>query len=202
MNEESENKDGEKETHQEERRALKWYRVFHLDDTEGIATKIEPVEARADLEPIAAAEAVIAGYLGREPHLKFTNDKGSSSAYYSPSQDAVVVPMLSQYEIPEEYYSTTFHEHTHSTMHETRCNRKVENKLAAFGNADYSREELVAEIGAAMLCNRAGLESERAFNNSVAYIGNWLKALKNDNKMIAWAAAKAEKAAKYILNEK
>lgn len=202
VNEESENKDGEKETHQEERRALKWYRVFHLDDTEGIATKIEPVEARADLEPIAAAEAVIAGYLGREPHLKFTNDKGSSSAYYSPSQDAVVVPMLSQYEIPEEYYSTTFHELTHSTMHETRCNRKVENKLAAFGNADYSREELVAEIGAAMLCNRAGLESERAFNNSVAYIGNWLKALKNDNKMIAWAAAKAEKAAKYILNEK
>ena len=86
-------------------------------------------------------------------------------------------------------------------MHENRCNRKTENKLAAFGNADYSREELVAEMGSAMLCNRIGIECEKAFNNSVAYIQAWLKALKNDNKMISWAATRAEKAAKYILNE-
>ena len=198
---ENETEDGEQEATLEERRALKWYRVFHLDDCEGIASKIEPVEPRQDLEPIAAAEAVIAGYLEREPGLAFQNDKESGSAYYSPSTDQVVVPMLSQYEIAEEYYSTTFHELTHSTMHPDRCNRKAENKLAAFGNADYSREELVAEIGSAMLCNRVGIECEKAFTNSVAYIQAWLKALKNDNRMITWAATRAEKAAKYILNE-
>ena len=191
----------DQEEHLEERRYLKWYKVFHLDDCEGIPTKIEPVEPKEDLEPIHAAEQVIAEYLGREKHLGFHNDRESASAYYSPSRDEVVVPMLSQYEIPEEYYSTTFHELTHSTMHPDRCNRKAENKLAAFGNADYSREELVAEMGSAMLCNRIGIECEKAFNNSVAYIQAWLKALKNDNRMISWAATRAEKAAKYILNE-
>lgn len=180
---------------------LKWYSVFHIDDTEGIQSKLEPVVPASEIQPIDIAEQVIHGYLGREENLKFINDRESSQAYYSPSRDEVVVPMLSQYEIPEEYYSTAFHEFTHSTMHEKRCNRKDENKSAHFGNKDYSREELVAEIGSAMLCNRVGIECDKAFNNSVAYIQSWMKVLKNDPKMIVWAAARAEKAAKYILNE-
>ena len=132
----------------------------------------------------------------------FQNDKPSDRAYYSPSKDCVIVPMLTQYAIAEEYYSTTFHELTHSTLHETRLNRKSEQKLAAFGSEDYSREELVAEMGSAMLCATAKIDSEKAFKNSVAYIQSWLKALKNDKKMIVWAAARAEKAAKYILGTK
>ena len=180
---------------------LKWYKVFHIDDTEGIESKIETVEPDNTIQPIEKAEAVINGYLSREDSLKFINDRESSQAYYSPSADEVVVPMITQYEIPEEYYSTTFHELTHSTMHEKRCNRREENKVAAFGSKDYSREELVAEIGSAMLCNRIGIECEKAFKNSVAYIQSWLKALKNDQKMIVWASGRAEKAAKYILNE-
>ena len=74
--------------------------------------------------------------------------------------------------------------------------------LSRFGDAAYSREELVAEIGSAMICNRLGIEHEKAFKNSAAYIQSWLKALKNDNKMIVWAAKKAEEAARYILGEK
>ena len=180
---------------------LKWYNVFHIDDTEGIESKLETVEPDNTIQPIEKAEAVIAGYLSREGSLKFINDRESSQAYYSPSLDEVVVPMITQYAIPEEYYSTTFHELTHSTMHEKRCNRREENKVAAFGSKDYSREELVAEIGSAMLCNRIGIECEKAFKNSVAYIQSWLKALKNDPKMIVWASGRAEKAAKYILDE-
>ena len=53
-----------------------------------------------------------------------------------------------------------------------------------------------------MICNRLGIEHEKAFKNSAAYIQSWLKALKNDNKMIVWAAKKAEEAARYILGEK
>lgn len=182
---------------------LKWYRVFHLDDVEGIESKIETVEANPNLKPIEEAEKVINGYVEREKAIGFSfiNNRESGRAYYSPSEDQVVVPMLTQYAIPEEYYSTTFHELTHSTMHEKRCNRQSENKVAAFGNEDYSREELVAEIGAAMLCNVIGIEAEKAFKNSVAYIQSWLKALKDDPKMIVWASGRAEKAAKYILNE-
>ena len=76
-----------------------------------------------------------------------------------------------------------------------------ENKNAAYGSADYSREELVAELGSAMLCTIAELSSEKTFKNSVAYIQGWLHALANDNKMIVWAASRAEKAARYILGE-
>jgi antirestriction protein ArdC len=176
---------------------LKYYRVFHIKDTTGIKSKIE-VPQDNTLQPIEAAENIINGYLSRESSLQFHNDKPSGQAYYSPSQDCVVVPMMSQYKIIEEYYSTVFHELTHSTMKETRCNRKQDMKNAAFGSKDYSREELVAEIGSAMLCHLAGLESDKAFTNSVAYIQGWLKALKNDNKAIVWAASRAEKAAAYI----
>ena len=73
------------------------------------------------------------------------------------------------------------------------------NARAFFGNSDYSREALVAEMGAAMLCSQVGIDDERAMKNSVAYLQNWIEALNNDNKMIVWAAARAEKAARYII---
>lgn len=180
---------------------LKWYHVFHIDDTEGIPSKLTTVRPSSVLSPIENAEKAIRSYLGREATLKFINDRESSSAYYSPALDEVVVPMLQQYAIPEEYYSTAFHEFTHSTMKETRCDRRSESGITRFGDSDYSREELVAEIGSAMLCNRLGIECDKAFRNSAAYIQSWLKALKNDNRMIVWASAKAEQAARYILGD-
>ena len=184
---------------------LKWYNVFHIKDTEGIASKIPatPEEDKpatpAGLSAINEADNIILAYLMRETSLKFQNDKPSGRAYYSPSEDRVVVPMLSQYDIAAEYYSTTFHELTHSTLKKSRCDREGENTRAFFGNADYSREELVAEMGAAMLCSNAGIDDDRAFKNSVAYLQSWMQALKNDPKMIVWAASRAEKAARYII---
>jgi len=86
-------------------------------------------------------------------------------------------------------------------VHAARCNRQSESSITRFGDSAYSREELVAEIGSTMLCNRIGIESEKSFRNSAAYIQSWLKALKNDNKMIVWASKRAEDAAKYILGE-
>ena len=181
---------------------LKYYNVFHIDDCDGIESKIKVEEdAGPKISPIESAEKVLNGYVEREKELQFRNNIPTDRAYYSPTLDLISVPMLSQYEIAEEYYSTTFHEAVHSTMPESRCNRKSEQKLAAFGSEDYSREELVAEIGSAMLCNNVGIDCEKAFKNSVAYIQGWLKKLKDDNRMIVWAASRAEKAARYILGE-
>lgn len=73
-----------------------------------------------------------------------------------------------------EYYSTAFHEAVHSTGHASRLNRL--EATAHFGNEEYSKEELVAEIGAAALVSLAGLESRSSFKNSAAYIQHWLKA--------------------------
>ena len=180
---------------------LKYYNVFHVSDCTGIESKLGEDTSAAELHPVEKAEEIVNGYVGREATLSFKNDEPSNRAYYRPSTDTVVVPMLSQYTEGEEYYSTAFHELTHSTMKESRCDRREENKTAAFGSADYSREELVAELGAAFLCSVAELDSAKAFKNSVAYIQGWLKALANDNKMIVWAASRAEKAARYILGE-
>ena len=182
---------------------LRYYRVFHIDDTIGIESKIKAGEPLPDnkLKPIEQAEELITGYLARESHLKFQNDKPSGKAFYSPLADKVVVPMMSQFPMIEEYYSTTFHELTHSTSKDSRCNRPEGCNNIHFGSKDYSREELVAELGAAMLCNLSGIDCEKAFTNSVAYIQSWLRALKNDNKMIVWAASRAEKASRYIKGE-
>lgn len=184
---------------------LKYYRVFHLSDTENIPSKITPDEV-CEPEPeqaIEAAENMINEYVFRESFngFKFQNNKPSNEAYFSPMNDKVVVPMKKQFKSIEEYYSTTFHELTHSTLMPNRCNRTENGNITArFGSKVYSKEELVAEIGSAMLCTISGISTKNVFDNSVAYIQNWIKALKNDNKMIIWAASRAEKAAMYIQN--
>ena len=90
---------------------------------------------------------------------------------------------------------------THSTGHKVRLDREDVKDCVYFGSENYSKEELCAELGSAMLINILGIETEKSFRNSNAYIQNWLQALKNDNKFIVSASSKAEKAVKYILNE-
>lgn len=178
---------------------LRYYNVFHIDDTEGISSKNE-VSDKPTLQPIEQAEQIISDYVERE-QLKYES-KLSGSAFYSPKEDKVVVPALEQYEVREEFYSTTFHELVHSTGHPKRCNRLDLLGLAAFGSENYSKEELVAEIGSAMILNQIGIDTEKVFKNSTAYIQGWLKKLKSDNRFIVSAAGRAEKAVKYILNIK
>lgn len=183
--------------------ALRYYRVFNiLTQVEGIKPKHNWTyreNETSDLEPVKEAEEIIQQYINSADAPDFKPTEGSR-AYYSPTQDLVVVPLMSQYDDVAEYYSTAFHELTHSTMKETRCNRRQPDKKAAFGSQEYSKEELVAEIGSCFLSNTAGLSSESAFRNSVGYLQGWLKALKDDPKMIVQASAQAEKAAEYILN--
>ena len=174
---------------------LKPHSVFWIEDTTLEREDIKRIEH----DPIKEAEDIISGYVEREASLQFINDKPSNRAYYSPLRDTVVVPMLSQFEHPEEYYSTAFHELTHSTGSPTRLERMRLTELAAFGSEKYSKEELVAELGAAMLVNNCGIESERSFRNSAGYIQGWLEALNNDQRLIVSAASRAEKAVKYIL---
>lgn len=178
---------------------LRYYNVFNVNDTDLPSKSSDGLSGTVATN--GKVDDIIMAYVKREG-LNFQNDKPSSKAYYSPALDKVVVPMPSQFSEIAEYYSTAFHELVHSTIPERRCNRKTENEKAFFGNEDYSREELVAEIGSAMICTTLGISIEKVFNNSVAYIQNWLQALKNDNKMIVWAASRAEKASDYILYDK
>ena len=182
---------------------LKYYNVWNINQCEGLAARWEGSKQpeAPQTEPLEAAEAIVAGYMASANHPRL-EVKISDRAFYRPATDEVVVPMLSQYDDAAEYYSTAFHELTHSTGHASRLNRKGVTGVAAFWSETYSKEELVAEIGAAMLVSHAGIPAERAFRNSVAYLQSWVRALKSDNKMIVWAASRAEAAAKYILGIK
>lgn len=107
---------------------------------------------------------------------------------------------MEQFEDAAGYYETAFHELTHSTGHKSLLNRFVDGaSAAAFGSESYSKEELVAEIGACGILHELGLETEKSFRNNAAYIQSWLRALKNDKRLIVSAAGRAEKAIKLIL---
>lgn len=176
---------------------LKYINVFHISQVDGV----EPLkkEELHNIKPIEQAEKILTDYWNRE-HITVEHIKGDK-AFYSPMRDMIQLPLFEQFKQSEEYYSTAFHESVHSTMKESRCNRAEErkNKLVAFGSEEYSKEELVAEIGSANLMNIIGIETKKSFRNSTAYIQSWLRVLRNDNKFIVSASSKAEKAVEYIL---
>lgn len=173
--------------------------VFHTRQCEGIEQKFHTDEnERYEFTENRTAEDVAEGYLKRSG-VKLTVSE-SDKAFYRPSTDEVFIPAPDQYKLSEEYYSTLFHELTHSTGHPSRLNRVNGNQF--FGNESYSLEELVAEIGSASILATVGIGTKNSLNNSASYIGNWLKALKNDKTMIVKAAGRAEKAVKMILDIK
>ena len=174
---------------------LRYYSVFHIDQCEGITPRWNKPLPQNTLQPDQQAEQIIADYVQRSG-VRF-KPQLSNQAYYAPALDLVVVPELKQYKYPSEYYSTAFHELTHSTGHHSRLNRI--NDIAAFGTETYSKEELVAELGSVFLCHSCGLESIGTFRNSTAYLQGWLHHLRDDKKLIVSAATKAEKAVKLIL---
>ena len=193
---EEEQEDGEKVTKQIP--LLRYINVFHISQVDGVEPL--PQDELHDIEPIEKAETVLKDYWTRE-NITVEHVKGNR-AYYSPTRDMICLPLFEQFTDANEYYSTAFHESVHSTMQESRCNRKEErkNKLVAFGSEEYSKEELVAELGSANLMNIIGIETKKSFRNSSAYIQNWLSVLKNDVKFIVSASSKAEKAVNYILS--
>lgn len=192
---EEENEDGEKVIRQTP--ILKYFNVFHISQVDGVEPK-EQLKI-SDLEPIEKAEKIKTEYMNRE-RLKIF-EKVTNKAFYTPTFDYIEVPCKEQYQNIEEFYSTLFHEMIHSTGHKNRLNRPDMQGIVRYGSEKYSKEELTAELGSAMIINILGIETEKSFKNSSGYIQDWLQVLKNDNKFIVSASSKAEKAVKYILNE-
>lgn len=149
----------------------------------------------ADIEE---ADAIVRDYItGSGVHL--TEEPGSDRAYYQPGTDSVVVPCRAQFPQCAEFYSTLFHELVHSTGHKSRLDRFSGPGNHSFGGQEYSKEELVAEIGAACLNSICNIETPDSFANSASYIQSWASKLREDRKMIVSAASRAEKAVNLIL---
>jgi len=182
---------------------LKYFRVFNLEQTENIEPDKLPKDSQPiddddllDFDPIEACENIV-DHMPSRPELEHSRE---SRAYYKPLSDLVHMPDKELFTSESDYYSTLFHELTHSTGHENRLNRKEIGKHAAFGSKDYGAEELTAEMGAAMLCGMSGIE-QGTIENSAAYIDGWRKTIKADKKIVVIAASRAQKAADYILGE-
>ncbi len=178
---------------------LRYYRVFNTEQCEGISHKRvkelrESETDTFDFDPIEACESVVSG-MPNAPQIEHIENR----AYYRPSTDTVNMPKAERFELTEEYYSVLFHELCHSTGHESRLNRRPSTEIRAFGDREYSQEELVAEMGAAFLCGVTGIEN-KTIDNSAAYLDNWLGVLtdKKNRKLLVMAGAQAQKAADCI----
>ena len=176
---------------------LKVFRVFNLDQCEGVTlpprmekhdrTKKPTLNAN---ERIETADRIATEYMNREG---IELETGGNQPAYSYARDVVIMPKLKHFDDSEKYYQTFFHEIIHSTGHPNRKARKIANK---FGSSSYAKEELVAEIGAAYLCNVAGIEPH--IENTAAYLQSWLSALRNDKKLIVEASSQARRAVEYV----
>jgi len=180
--------------HEEKSRfVLRYYRVFNIEQCTLPPEEVPQEDPTArTFDPIPKAESVVAA-MPNAPAITHQSQR----ACYSPLLDVVNMPRPESFDTPENYYSTLFHELTHSTGHESRLNRKGITDPVRFGSHSYSKEELVAEMGAAFLSGHCGIE-DRILDNSAAYINGWLGRLKSDPKLVVMAAAKAQKSSDYI----
>jgi antirestriction protein ArdC len=173
------------------------YHVFNLEQCTIPGLKIEPTLGTPDrtFNPIPECERIVAGWTGK-PQVKHSGDR----AFYHPSLDYVNMPARESFDSPEFYYSVLFHEMTHSTGHKSRLGREGITEAHFFGDPVYSREELVAEMGAAFISGHCGIVA-KTLNNSASYLESWIRVLKSDSRLVLVAAGQAQKAADLILGK-
>lgn len=182
----------ENDNEQEERRMFaRWSTVFHAQDVEGYTAPEAP-----DIG--TAAQIAEAGAFVRATQADIRQD--AHRAFYSPDGDYIALPAPEQFRdtltssATECYYATLLHELTHWTGAAHRLDRQPGKR---FGDATYAFEELVAELGAAMLCAMLGLNASTRADHA-QYIDGWLRGLKQDKRLIFSAASLAQKAADYL----
>ena len=166
---------------------LRYYRVFNIEQT--------TLDTDTDFEP--SSHDFVNDYLERE-EIDLVATKGR--AFYRPSTDSIHLPKDEDFINNDHRLSTLFHEAIHSTGHKDRLNRLSDDPY--HNKAEYSKEELVAEFGSAMLCAITGTATEEIIENSAAYIQSWSKAIKNNPDWIYRACQDAQKALDFIEDKK
>jgi antirestriction protein ArdC len=166
------------------------FQVFNATQCESLPERYYPRPGSEEV--LAEPQAVLDGYLAAGgPGLQHV---AGDRAYYRGDTDTITMPLRVQFRSPAHYYATAFHETGHSTGHPSRLNRPGIADFDHFGSGRYAREELIAQMAAAMLLAETGLDRDDLFQNSAAYIQSWLGAMKNDRSLVVQAASQAQKA--------
>lgn len=191
LRKEQENEQGETETVSIP--MMKTYRVFNADQVEGWDGNwlvADDKEQSQDWDDVELADMIINSSGANIQH------RNQDQAFYMPSLDQIIMPERKQFKDDSGYYGTMFHELVHWTGSKTRLDRKFGTRR---GDDNYAKEELVAELGAAMLSGIAKVDVEPRADHA-HYLNGWIKGLKDQPKMIMTAASNAEKAAQFIID--
>jgi antirestriction protein ArdC len=175
---------------------LRYFNVWNLCQCDGITAPDAPTYTPSTFEPSEAAQAIVRGFTDGPAIVH-----GGSQAFYRPPLDEIHIPEPTRFATTDEYYSTLYHEMVHATGTQKRLNRGLDSGPRPFGSPDYSKEELIAEMGAAFLTAEAGI-APGVIDNQTAYLQGWLKVLKGDKRLIVIAAGAAQKAADWILGQR
>lgn len=184
------NQDGVKERFM----LLRTFNVFSASQADNLPEKFyeKPEEVALDSD----ADTVFQEYTSKHGiEVSFGGDR----AYYSPGADSIRLPQAGTFTEVVHFHATAFHEAAHSTGHASRLNRPGVTDFDHFGSHQYSREELIAELGSALVMGALGLDKPNLVENQAAYLKSWRSALADDPQAVVWAAGRAERAANLIL---
>lgn len=174
---------------------LRYFLVFNVEqiDWKKDPPKLPEPETAGDWDRHAEADGVLAEYLD-SPNAPQLSTRDAEGAAYSQSEHILYMPAQDRFKSAEGFYGALFHECGHSTGHKSMLARDLSGR---FGSGKYGYEELVAEMSSAFVCASIGIDG--GFDQSVAYLRSWLKAIQDDEKMLIRAAGMAQKAADRIL---
>lgn len=163
------------------------------DATAALARRIDAatgnIKQRPEPERLAHAEDVLTSW-------QVKAQLGGALACYSVTHDRISLPEPRAFETREHFAATWAHEAIHSTGHKSRLAR---NMSGQFGTPSYAREELIAEMGSAILCRRLQIGSE--LQEHASYLNSWVQVLKEDPRAVLRALGAAKKAADLIAPE-
>lgn len=165
------------------------YTVFNAKQIDGVPEFERP--SPSAFEVAATGERILSN-----SRTNIAHDQ-RDSAFYRPSTDSIHLPPRDAFRDSPGYYGTALHELAHWTGHPSRLNRPTLNEAYRFGDLNYAKEELRAELTSVFLAAELGIPHDAA--NHAAYVGSWIKALKEDKNEIFRAAHDASAATDFVL---
>lgn len=164
--------------------------LFNVAQIEGLPENLTAINKNIEFNPIEKAEQLLIASGVKIIH-------GGNKAFYSPSKDTIYLPKPEAFTSRENYYAVALHELVHSTGSMTKCNRRMSKR---FGKEVEAAEEIIADMGAAMLMAYLGIVNA-TIENHASYIEHWIQILRKDKSAIFKASIKASAAYDYILGK-